>query len=524
MEAMVSWRMSDLTRTEKAAEAAVAKGRSLGFGLIIARGLIYQGYSVGAMGRPKEAIQMLRQAEDFALRAGDRWTAGRVDSNIGVILHQQGLIDEAEQVHQRALVTARELGSAVGISTQTSLLGQISLERGDLNKALPWLEESLASRNRVFYRAWDAKTGVLLASVLLAQGSIDRARQMLTDVLDSSRSGRLSEGEFLALKDLIELKVLEGNFDEALQLQDRALVLLLKLRQPSLSAGGLSLSADLLARSGNLVLARRRLALAQIAERRAADRFVSGRLLGMSARFAFREGNLSASRAASEAQLSLAKEIRTLPLAAIALRGLALSALSAGDAAGARDFLQEALRIAEKSGDQLARMETSLALARLDLDEGDAAHALEQARGVAQWNQERHLGRGESSALALSAEALLRLGRLVEAREAATGAALLVSKTDREIHLKIACTLARIEAQDGSSEGALQKLGSVVAEAGQLGFVLEAYEARLAQGEILIRQGKINDGWKALEALRKEAESKGFRLIARRAAEIPAGK
>jgi len=522
-EAAVAWRLGDLPRMDKAAETAVISGRLIGSGLIVATGLLDRAYCASVDGRPDKAIELLRQSEEVAFRSGDRFTAARADANLGDVLQQQGDLDGAEQAHQRALTAALELGTAVGISNQFLALGDFHRERGDLREARTLLGQALAWFHRIDYRALEAQAGVSLASVHLAQGEPEKARQLLAEALSVSRSTRGIEGEIEALEGLAELRSHEEGLDEALQFEENALQRLIRLRRPALAARVLASSAGLLARTGNELLARRRLTQAEAAGRRASDRLVSSYLLGTRAQFAFREGDLVASRVASEKQLHAGRQMRARPLEATALRGLTRIDRAGGEMPQARAFLVEAQGLAKKSGDRLAEMEIALELAQLDLEQGAFDSSLKLAREAAAWHHDRHFVRDESAALALAAEALLRLGRLAEAREAAARAQALAPESDHELRLEIAPALARVAATS-DPDGALRTLGSASVEAGQIGFVPAAFEARLARGEILLRKGETAAGRAELERLRKEAEAKGFLQVSRRAATLAAAQ
>jgi tetratricopeptide (TPR) repeat protein len=522
-EAAVAWRLGDLSRMDKAAEAAVISGRRIGSGVIVATGLLDRAYCASVAGEPQKAIELLRQSEELAFRSGDRFTAARADANLGDVLRQQGDLDGAEQAHERALTAALELGTAVGISNQFLVLGDFHQERGALQEARKFLEQALDWFHRIDYRALEAQAGASLASVYIAEGEPEKARHLLAEALSVSRSTRGIEGEIEALQGLAELKSSEAGLDEALQFEENALQRLIRLRRPALAARVLASSAGLLARTGNEFLARRRLTQAQAAGRRASDRLVSGHLLGTGAWFAFREGDLAASRRASEQQLHSGRQMHARPLEVAALRGLARIARAGGEIPRARALLAEAQGLAGKSGDYLTGTEISVELARLDLEQGALDSSLKLAREAAAWHHERHFVVDESAALALAAEALLRLGRHAEAREIAVRAQALAPESDHQLRLEIAPALARVEAA-GNPDGALRTLGSASVEAEQIGFVPAAFEARLARGEILLRKGETAAGRAELERLREEAEAKGFLQVSRRAAALAAAQ
>lgn len=516
-QAIVAWRLGDFSRSDKAAEAAITKGRRLDSSLIVATGLIDRAYYASVVGRPQDAIKMLRESQELAFRSGDRYTAAKAVANLGFVLQQQGDLDEAEEAHQRALSAALELGTAVGISNQFFNLGQLQQERGALQEAHTLLEQALSWFNRVDDRTWVAQTEVALASIHLAEGDPDAAQHLLDKSLAVSRSIQRSEGEIETLQELAELKCHEGEMDEALQLEENALRRLIRLRSPALATKALMSSAGLLARTGNVLLAHRRLTQAKASGRRASGRLVSGHLAGVSSWFAFHEGNLTESRSVSEEQLRLARQMRARPLEVTALRGLARIARAIGEIPRALDLLREARSLAEKSGDRLTVTEISVELARAELEGGDFEASLKLAREAADWYHDRHFS-GEARALAIAAEDLLRLQRPAEARELASRARARVPEMDHELRLEIAPALARVEAAQGDSGKALRDLGSAAAEAEQNGWMPAAFEARLARGEILARLGGNSAGSEELGRLQKDAEAKGFRWIAHRAA------
>ncbi len=366
-ECAAAWRLFDLARVSRAARATVMKGRRLGAWLITARGLIYQSNLAATAGRTQEALKLLGQAEELALRAGDSWTAARVDANLGVLMQQLGDLDRAEQVHRRALGTARQLDTALGISVQLFYLGQIQRERGHLEEARALLEESLERFRRIDYRLWEGQAQAELAAIHLHMGDLEGARQLLTDALAASRLIRRRDNEAQALRALAELEAREGRLPEALRLEESALQTLLKLSNPRVAAEVLASSADLLARGGDLPLARRRLLQAERAGHHAADRLLFIRLRGTRARVALQAGDLAAARTASQEQLQWARQSQARPLEADALQNLARVARAAGEIRQARERLLEALRISTECGDQLTRSTVTLELARLGL-------------------------------------------------------------------------------------------------------------------------------------------------------------
>ena len=177
-------------------------------------------------------------------------------------------------------------------------------------------------------------------------------------------------------------------------------------------------------------------------------------------------------------------------------------------------------------------------LARLALAREDLGVAESIAGASAEWWRERRIPMGEARALVIRSEALMRLGRLPEARQAAARVRVLAgsgakrgsgvkggsggnggSGEDRDLALVVAPELARVEAAGGDPERALTSLRQASAEARRRGFIAAEMEARLASGEIEMHR-EHSTGTATLHALRREAEKSGYGRLVRRTEKI----
>lgn len=84
--------------------------------------------------------------------------------------------------------------------------------------------------------------------------------------------------------------------------------------------------------------------------------------------------------------------------------------------------------------------------------------------------------------------------------------------------MEVEITAARIRARRGSSSEAVKSLESSLAQAKRIGAVGLEFKARLSLSQIEMESGSSDAGRARLRELEKEATSKGFRLIARKAA------
>ncbi len=189
-----------------------------------------------------------------------------------------------------------------------------------------------------------------------------------------------------------------------------------------------------------------------------------------------------------------------------------------GELVAARDRYQEALRLQTEIGGKLGAADTRVALARVAIEEGKPADAEKSAREAEEILRTEGATDRSLLATAVVADALLAQRKVKEAFSTASAAWKTASQTeDRRIRYAVALTLARAKAASNDVASARKLLHDVRMEAVSKRFVLYDLEARLAWGEIEAAAGQPG-GKKQLSTLEKEARSKGFGLIARRAA------
>ena len=225
-------------------------------------------------------------------------------------------------------------------------------------------------------------------------------------------------------------------------------------------------------------------------------------------------GDLAASRGNAQAGLQIARQAGARPVSALALQSLGHADFAAGDREKARAELTEALQACSSLGDELRAMEIRLDLAVLALAGNQAAEAAQLARQAAAWYRQHGIPGGEAQALSLLAEAQLRQGLAKEALAAAEQArGRLDTSEDRELRVVVGVRLARFLAATGHTAEALRQLRRVAGEAAALGLTAASLEARLALGEAQRGAGDPAAG-ATLAAVRKEAETRGFKRVA----------
>jgi tetratricopeptide (TPR) repeat protein len=284
----------------------------------------------------------------------------------------------------------------------------------------------------------------------------------------------------------------------------------------------LAASAEVLMRLGDLPEAQRRLARALEMKRQADSRIGIAETLGLQARLQERLGNLAEAKRLGAEQAELARATGSRSLAAAAMHGQARRSLDEGDLPGARRQLEEALRGRVANGEELEAAAVRLDLAHLTRLTGNPREAARLAAEVADWYGQRGMTGPRALALARQAQALLADGRRAPARAAAEQAQMYAEAgEDLDLRLAVTTAVAPVRAAAGDAEAGLDLLRWAVQEAGRIGAVTAGLEARLELGLLQRQTGDPGGAMSTLQAVQREAEARGFRWLARRAAEGP---
>jgi DNA-binding winged helix-turn-helix (wHTH) protein/tetratricopeptide (TPR) repeat protein/TolB-like protein len=520
LEARVASRLSDTAAQLRAAGAALAKGRRSGEVLLVAQALVYRGDGLLNQGRTEPAVAAFSEARMLAEADGHPFILGMALANLGAAHQARGELVRADEAHRRALAIAERLGNSLGMAAQLYQLGLLHQQRGELNEALDLLELSLSWQVRNGDRLNEARTLDALGLVQAARGDLDGARERFESAMEISRAIHNRRDEATVLSHLGQVLERQGDLSEALRQYEQAFVVLRQLGDPGRAAEALVESASALSRLGDLAGTRRRLKHALHAYRRLGNRLGVAEVLDRLSGLEYRMGELAASRHLSDLELQIARETGSTALLAEVLRRSARTDWAMGRLAEARRDFERSLALRLQAGEEAGAMGIRLDLTRLAISEGRYGEAVRLAREASEWYGSREMAGNEAQGRSLLAEALLRQGRLGAAQEAAARARAQAEKSqDREMRVLVASRLARVEAAGGETGKGIRELRLRIPEAQVAGYVNAALQARLALGELLLAAGEREEGRAALLEVRKEAETRGFALLARRADE-----
>jgi eukaryotic-like serine/threonine-protein kinase len=270
----------------------------------------------------------------------------------------------------------------------------------------------------------------------------------------------------------------------------------------------------------------------------------------------FASGEYGAAQTIYEDILKTAKEVGDQKNASFALSDISLILFQQGDIAGARNRIEEALKItrdagmksdyataltalgdidvaqdnlenADKSYRESLKLKTDLAdaagiaqsdnaLASLALERNLPTEAESRARKAAEAFKDQKNADLETEALATFARALVAQNKLPEARTAIERAKSLPAQ-DQGNRIKLAIVEAYLDAREGKGDEATKSLAATIQKAVDRKLKSYELEARLADVEINAQSGSAASTRLQAKRLQAEANTAGFKLIARKA-------
>lgn len=428
----------------------------------------------------------------------------------------------------RAL-TAAEAASKKSQAQGTNLIlararetqGVILDRKGDAKSALAALEDARALYEKAGDKKLEAQTLNDTAIVEWRLGNSAEAlrRYQQSEVICES-TGNV-DGAATAQENIGIVQYDQGKLPEAKATYERALAGHRKAGEVGGVVQTLNSLANIYADQGNQAAAQKMYEESLSLSREIGNKIDEAIALGNLGLLAADKGDLSTARQRLEEALVIKRQIGNRPSIAYTISSLGDVLLTQGDLAAARKSHEEALAIRTEIGQKGVAAEDQLALANVAFEEGNLAAALDSGHTV---EQEFHSdGRAdfEVSAHLLLARVLLAQQNPASAQSEVLAAQQLSAKTDNKIaRLELDITSARVQAALGKSAEALKNLDTVRQKAARGGLLGIGLEARLASGQIALQTKNSASARATLATLQKDAQAKGFGLIARDAAAV----
>jgi eukaryotic-like serine/threonine-protein kinase len=383
--------------------------------------------------------------------------------------------EEAKNIYDAA-------GDQWGVSNALEYIAYVRSGRGEWKEAEKIYQQALAVNRRIGSKTGEAVDLTSIAAQRGAGGDVEGTKELNEQALAIYREIGDRNREAWALMGIAWAVAAEGHPAMSLSMNDQALTIFTDVADDNGAASALNEKTSQLTMLGDLGKARescqRSLALAQKSGNKhtiVADLFYLGNIAKL-------EGKLDDARKIFSDSLPLAREAGGSALTALFEEGLAEVADEQNQQVEARRQINELLSSLHEHRDPTNEIGAQSLLARIALEQGDTAAAI---RAIA------------------AARSLLRQSQGWEER-------FLFGIAD-----------ARVQAAVGRLDQARQSLNTIVAQTTEHGNIRYELEARLAlcQVETKTDPGAARAHAKTLE---EQARSKGFALIARKAAGIGA--
>jgi eukaryotic-like serine/threonine-protein kinase len=394
-------------------------------------------------------------------------------------LRSTGDLDKAEAAGRQARDTLANAKDLRGQAVSLTCIANILSDKGDLSAAKDLYGESLMLAQKIGAQKDIAGALINLGNVLASQQNLTESTAQYRQALDVALLIGDKPDVLTAQNNIGVNLMVQGDFAGAQQMLRASIV---TANETGDQTGVVQASINL----GSISLAQGELAEAQ-------QDFGAA---------------LSGSR-----KLGLKRE------ESYALSGSGDVLLAQDDLASAEKNYQDSLAISTQLGQKGGVASSQVSLAILTLDKGQPEQAEVLARQAAQEFQAEKDADQEAGARDAIAQSLIQQKKFAEAKTEVSAAEKL-SPRDQLVALSLAITAARLEAVTGNSGKSLQQFGEILQRTRKMGLVYYELRAWLAQAEVQYLSGQTAAAEASLEKLRAEAARLGFRLIARKSAEL----
>ena len=473
-EAQAAETLSDFKRMQAAAASAAAAGEALGARLLVASARLREGAATLRQGRTADAVKRFEDARAIYAAAGDRAGVARTLNNLASAISDGPDTRRTRQLYDEGLAIARAIGEQDLVARFLNNIAIQERRAGNLQASLKMNQESLAIRREIGDRTNASISLNNIGNVLLDLGDLAGASRHYEESAAMSREMGDRRGLARALYNNAESLKLQGEIARARTTYEESLAIRRSIDDPASVATSLYGVGHIVAVQGDLPAAERLLMEA----------------LEMDRRFD-----------------------RRRPMAYSTYQ-LAEIALMRGDFALAKQRHHDALAIRTALGEKGTAAESRSALALIALEEGRSAEAETLAAAAVTVFASQSAPDNEATARATLALAMLAQGRRGPAsREIERAQALVKSPQHVLARMPVMIAAARITSE-GNAGGALSTLEAIRADAVTRGIARSEFDARRAIAEIEGRRS-LTAGAKLIDALRRDAKTRGFGLYAR---------
>jgi predicted ATPase/DNA-binding SARP family transcriptional activator len=165
------------------------------------------------------ARPLYEQSRELFRQAGDELAVAYLDYRLGIVLRHTGHeLGEVEALWQASLETFRRLGDPIGEIQAFGDLGALALLQGDIERARPMIDASIAMAREAGWLWWETQKLLLLAEAAVERGEIDEAEERARLALPNAVRMANRPYMLFGLAILARVAALRGDADRALEL------------------------------------------------------------------------------------------------------------------------------------------------------------------------------------------------------------------------------------------------------------------------------------------------------------------
>jgi len=245
-------RLGQYATARGVAVRAVAKSRTSGFDLLLARALYLESACLAPLGEGENAIAAAEEARKIYDTVGDQWGVSNALEYIAYVHSMRGEWKEAQKLYEQALAVNRRIGSKTGEAIDLTSIAAERGARGDveggkkLNEQALVIYREIGDKNREGWALMGVAWGVAAeGDPAMSLSMDDQALAIFTDTADDT-------GAAYALKDKTTQLIMLGDLGKAREACQHSLALAQKSGNKQMIAGDFFYLADIAKLQGNL--------------------------------------------------------------------------------------------------------------------------------------------------------------------------------------------------------------------------------------------------------------------------------
>ncbi len=473
-----------------------------------------------AAGQSKDALLTVDQMRRLSPPAVDD---ARIDMAEARAAESLGDFQRGQQAAGRAAEKGRAQEARLVVAEALAEQGWALERLGQLDKATALINEA----EGLYFAAGDRRAAAnmvaLKGSILYDRGDFAGDLKAAQDALKVFREIGAQQSVARSFNEMGNVHYQTGKLEEAQNDYTQSMKIYQEIDDKRGAAGCLGNLANVYDSMGNLNASLQKQKEGLQAFRDVGDRRGEASTLNNLGNVLAELGDLEGARKTYEDSLAVQEQIGYKRSRAFSCWGLSDLLREQDKLDQARSTAEEALALRKAISDENNTAVSQLQIGQIALEQKKFSEAEPLTRQATATFEKLKAGQSAAVSNALLAQILLEVGKTADASAAAQHAVSWSQQgADRGPKFVASMMEAKTRAADGDPTGAIKTLQTVLTETSKGGYLPYEFEIRLALGTIEIRSGRIPAGRAQLEALEKEARSKGFLRIARKAKEARA--